>query len=131
MKLFAQDSHLDLSHPHVMGILNVTPDSFSDGGTHNTLIEAVKHANLMINAGATIIDVGGESTRPGAAEVSVEEELARAEREFLEARATYSVRRKAAETILMTDPILKAVHLKAATPPERYATLSLIRPDVS
>jgi len=59
MKLFAQDSHLDLSHPHVMGILNVTPDSFSDGGTHNTLIEAVKHANLMINAGATIIDVGG------------------------------------------------------------------------
>lgn len=77
MKLFAQDSHLDLSHPHVMGILNVTPDSFSDGGAHNTLIEAVKHANLMINAGATIIDVGGESTRPGAADVSVEEELAR------------------------------------------------------
>lgn len=60
-----------------MGILNVTPDSFSDGGTHNSLIDAVKHANLMINAGATIIDVGGESTRPGAAEVSVEEELAR------------------------------------------------------
>lgn len=59
MKLFAQDSHLDLSHPHVMGILNVTPDSFSDGGTHNSLIDAVKHANLMINAGATIIDVGG------------------------------------------------------------------------
>ncbi|VTP80486.1 Dihydropteroate synthase [Leclercia adecarboxylata] len=64
MKLFAQDSYLDLTHPHVMGILNVTPDSFSDGGTHNTLIDAVKHANLMINAGATIIDVGGESTRP-------------------------------------------------------------------
>lgn len=60
-----------------MGILNVTPDSFSDGGTHNTLVEAVKHANLMINAGATIIDIGGESTRPGAADVSVEEELAR------------------------------------------------------
>ncbi len=48
-----------------MGILNVTPDSFSDGGVHNSLIEAVKHANLMINAGATIIDIGGESTRPG------------------------------------------------------------------
>ncbi|EPR7143847.1 dihydropteroate synthase [Klebsiella pneumoniae] len=77
MKLVAQGSTLDLSHPHVMGILNVTPDSFSDGGTHNSLIEAVKHANLMINAGATIIDIGGESTRPGAAEVSVEEELAR------------------------------------------------------
>ena len=77
MKLVAQGSTLDLSHPHVMGILNVTPDSFSDGGTHNTLVEAVKHANLMINAGATIIDIGGESTRPGAADVSVEEELAR------------------------------------------------------
>ncbi|HDX9115857.1 TPA: dihydropteroate synthase [Klebsiella michiganensis] len=77
MKLVAQGSTLDLSHPNVMGILNVTPDSFSDGGTHNTLVEAVKHANLMINAGATIIDIGGESTRPGAADVSVEEELAR------------------------------------------------------
>lgn len=77
MKLVAQGSTLDLSHPHVMGILNVTPDSFSDGGAHNSLIEAVKHANLMINAYATIIDIGGESTRPGAAEVSVEEELAR------------------------------------------------------
>lgn len=77
MKLFAQGTSLDLSHPHVMGILNVTPDSFSDGGTHNSLIDAVKHANLMINAGATIIDVGGESTRPGAAEVSVEAELQR------------------------------------------------------
>ncbi|HDS3179179.1 TPA: dihydropteroate synthase [Klebsiella pneumoniae subsp. pneumoniae] len=77
MKLVAQGSTLDLSHPHVMGILNVTPDSFSDGGAHSSLIEAVKHANLMINAGATIIDIGGESTRPGAAEVSVEEELAR------------------------------------------------------
>nr|VXZ91755.1 Dihydropteroate synthase [Klebsiella pneumoniae] len=76
MKLVARGSTLDLS-PHVMGILNVTPDSFSDGGAHNSLIEAVKHANLMINAGATIIDIGGESTRPGAAEVSVEEELAR------------------------------------------------------
>ncbi len=59
MKLFAQGATLDLTHPHVMGILNVTPDSFSDGGAHNTLIEAVKHANLMVNAGATIIDVGG------------------------------------------------------------------------
>lgn len=51
---------------------------------------------------------------------NVEEELAIAEREFLEARASYTVRRKAARTIFMTDPILKAVHLKATTPPERY-----------
>ncbi|BDH44463.1 dihydropteroate synthase [Salmonella enterica subsp. enterica serovar Choleraesuis] len=77
MKLFAQGSTLDLGWPHVMGILNVTPDSFSDGGHHNGLVDAIAHANAMINAGATIIDVGGESTRPGAAEVSVEQELER------------------------------------------------------
>jgi len=77
MKLFARDSHLDLSFPHVMGILNVTPDSFSDGGKHNALADALTHTNEMVNAGATIIDVGGESTRPGADEVSVEEELER------------------------------------------------------
>ncbi len=77
MKLYARDSVLDLSHPHVMGILIVTPDSFSDGGKHNELIQALTHANEMINAGATIIDVGGESTRPGAADVSVEQELER------------------------------------------------------
>lgn len=77
MKLYARDTVLDLSHPHVMGILNVTPDSFSDGGKHNELIQALTHANEMINAGATIIDVGGESTRPGAKDISVEEELER------------------------------------------------------
>ncbi|WP_034917254.1 dihydropteroate synthase [Erwinia sp. 9145] len=77
MKLYARESVLDLSHPHVMGILNVTPDSFSDGGKHNDLIPALTHANAMINAGATIIDIGGESTRPGAGEVSVEQELER------------------------------------------------------
>lgn len=77
MKLSVRDSHLDLSFPHVMGILNVTPDSFSDGGMHNTLVDALTHTNEMVNAGATIIDVGGESTRPGADEVSVDEELAR------------------------------------------------------
>lgn len=77
MLLRSQGVTLDMNHPHVMGILNVTPDSFSDGGQHNALIDAVKHANAMINAGATIIDVGGESTRPGAAEVSVDEELSR------------------------------------------------------
>ncbi|MBP2168466.1 dihydropteroate synthase [Erwinia toletana] len=77
MKLHARNSVLDLSYPQVMGILNVTPDSFSDGGKHNSLIQALTHANEMINAGATIIDIGGESTRPGAAEVSVEEELER------------------------------------------------------
>ncbi|ARJ41435.1 dihydropteroate synthase [Pantoea alhagi] len=77
MKLYARDSLLDLSHPHVMGILNVTPDSFSDGGQHNSLVAALTHANEMVNAGATIIDVGGESTRPGADAVTTDEELER------------------------------------------------------
>lgn len=77
MKLRARGSELDLSFPHIMGILNMTPDSFSDGGRHKTLIDAITHANEMVIAGATIFDIGGESTRPGADEVSVEEELAR------------------------------------------------------
>lgn len=68
---------LDLSQPHVMGILNVTPDSFSDGGKHNQLDQAVEHALNMIEQGATIIDIGGESTRPGASEVAIEEEICR------------------------------------------------------
>lgn len=61
----------------VMGILNVTPDSFSDGGEHDTLPAALAHARRLIAEGADLIDVGGESTRPGAARVSVEEELDR------------------------------------------------------
>lgn len=77
MHLTARDSILDLTFPQVMGILNVTPDSFSDGGRHNTLELALRHAQAMVDAGATILDIGGESTRPGAAEVSEEEELAR------------------------------------------------------
>lgn len=63
--------------PVVMGILNVTPDSFSDGGQHDGFDAAVAHARAMVAAGAQIIDVGGESTRPGARAVSIEEELAR------------------------------------------------------
>ncbi|MEC5342797.1 dihydropteroate synthase [Brenneria populi] len=77
MQLIARGSTLDLSRPNVMGILNVTPDSFSDGGRHNTLDAALVHAQDMIAAGATLIDIGGESTRPGADEVSVQEELER------------------------------------------------------
>ncbi|MDR0217602.1 MAG: dihydropteroate synthase [Enterobacteriaceae bacterium] len=77
MKLTARSSILDLSHPQVMGILNVTPDSFSDGGIHNTFDAALQHAAKMIEEGATIIDIGGESTRPGADDVSEQEELDR------------------------------------------------------
>ena len=61
----------------IMGILNVTPDSFSDGGVHADVASAVAHARRMIDAGADMIDIGGESTRPGSAEVTVAEELAR------------------------------------------------------
>lgn len=68
---------LDLSKPHVMGVLNVTPDSFSDGGAHNEKDQAVQHALQMIEDGATVIDIGGESTRPGASPVSIEEEIRR------------------------------------------------------
>ncbi|WP_326518409.1 dihydropteroate synthase [Acinetobacter sp. CAAS 2-6] len=68
---------LDLSKPHVMGILNVTPDSFSDGGRHNEKEQAVAHALQMMADGATVIDIGGESTRPGASPVTVEEEIRR------------------------------------------------------
>lgn len=68
---------LDLSCCNIMGILNVTPDSFSDGGLHNNLDAALFHAEEMIRQGATLIDVGGESTRPGAAPVSAQQELDR------------------------------------------------------
>ena len=67
----------DLCKPLIMGILNVTPDSFSDGGQHNEPKQAIAWALRMAQDGADIIDVGGESTRPGAAAVSEEEELRR------------------------------------------------------
>lgn len=68
---------LKLDRPRVMGIVNVTPDSFSDGGAHDTLEAAVAHGLKLAEEGADILDIGGESTRPGAADVTVEEELRR------------------------------------------------------
>ena len=69
---------LDLgSRTHIMGILNVTPDSFSDGGLYADPERALAHAREMVAAGADIIDIGGESTRPGAEPLSEEEELRR------------------------------------------------------
>lgn len=68
---------LDLSLPQVMGIVNTTPDSFSDGGQFNQFELACRHVDFMVAEGASIIDIGGESTRPGAQEVSIEEELTR------------------------------------------------------
>ncbi|MCH8499449.1 MAG: dihydropteroate synthase [Marinobacter sp.] len=69
--------NLDLNRCHVMGVLNVTPDSFSDGGRFNQRDVALAHAERMVADGASFIDVGGESTRPGAAPVSVQQELDR------------------------------------------------------
>ncbi|MEZ8085597.1 dihydropteroate synthase [Vibrio sp. 1S139] len=77
MILKAHNKTLVLDRPHVMGILNVTPDSFSDGGKFNSLDNALLQAERMIQAGVSIIDIGGESTRPGAPDVPLEEELAR------------------------------------------------------
>ncbi|WP_133470881.1 dihydropteroate synthase [Paraglaciecola marina] len=72
-----KDKFLDLSQPRVMGILNVTPDSFSDGGSFNGLENALRQTELMLNEGADFIDIGGESTRPGANEVTLQQELDR------------------------------------------------------
>ena len=68
---------IDLSVPRVMGIVNVTPDSFSDGGQHADTRSANLHCEQLLREGADMLDIGGESTRPGAATPSVEEELAR------------------------------------------------------
>lgn len=77
MILTSKGRKLDLAAPQIMGILNVTPDSFSDGARYQHLDKALFHAEQMIRDGASIIDIGGESTRPGADEVSLDEELYR------------------------------------------------------
>lgn len=77
MHLDCAGTLLDLAQPQVMGILNVTPDSFSDGGRFVGRDAALQHARAMVEEGAAIIDIGGESTRPGAAPVSVQQELDR------------------------------------------------------
>ncbi|MBY5980184.1 dihydropteroate synthase [Ferrimonas balearica] len=77
MKLSTGQRSLDLSQPRIMGIVNVTPDSFSDGGRHHQRDAAVAHALMLVEQGATILDIGGESTRPGAADVALADELSR------------------------------------------------------
>ena len=68
---------IDLSTPRIMGILNVTPDSFFDGGQNNSILSALKQVEKMINEGATFIDVGGYSSRPNASDLSIEDEIRR------------------------------------------------------
>ena len=77
MQLHSGVKTLDLNSPQVMGILNVTPDSFSDGGNFSHIDNALQQAIKMVEQGAAIIDIGGESTRPGAADVATQEELDR------------------------------------------------------
>lgn len=77
MELDCGGKRIDLTHPVVMGILNVTPDSFSDGGAYADIPVAVERALQMVEEGAHLIDVGGESTRPGASPVDAETEIAR------------------------------------------------------
>jgi len=77
MKMTFAGRELDMSRCHVMGVLNVTPDSFSDGGQFNRPDAALARARQMVSDGATFIDIGGESTRPGATPVSLQEELDR------------------------------------------------------
>lgn len=71
------NKEFDINKTYIMGILNVTPDSFSDGGKYTDIDMALKHALSMVQDGADIIDIGGESTRPGYTEISVEEEIER------------------------------------------------------
>lgn len=77
MRLSNGNKELDLNEPKVMGILNVTPDSFSDGGHFSNIEQAILKARQMVEQGAAIIDIGGESTRPGANDVSEQQELDR------------------------------------------------------
>ena len=77
MMLHCRDIQLDLTQARIMGIVNVTPDSFSDGGQHSSTANAVRHALALIQQGASVVDIGGESTRPGAADVPVQQELER------------------------------------------------------
>ena len=77
MILHCRDIQLDLTQARIMGIVNVTPDSFSDGGQHSSTAYAVRHALTLIKQGAAAVDIGGESTRPGAVDVPVQQELER------------------------------------------------------
>jgi len=81
---------IDLTQPKVMGIVNLTPDSFSDGGRHSSVSRALENAQVLLAQGADILDVGGESSRPGAEPVSVEEELKRV-LPFLQVALTWNV----------------------------------------
>jgi dihydropteroate synthase len=113
MQLLARGRVLDLTAPKVMGVLNLTPDSFSDGGRFIAVNAAVDHALTLIEQGATLIDLGGESTRPGAAPVCESEELDRVmpvvEELLVQTTAWISV--DTSKTAVMSAVIAAGVHL--------------------
>ncbi len=97
------------NHPLVMGILNATPDSFSDGGKYLSLVNALKHAEYLIECGADIIDIGGESTRPGSEKVSDNEELKRVIPIIVELKKRFS------ESVISIDSTKSVVVKEAIT----------------
>lgn len=103
---------LSMATPQIMGILNVTPDSFSDGGQHNAAVDAAARAAQMQAEGATIIDIGGESTRPGAAFVEIAEETARVVQPITSIRSGSGV---AISIDTRKEPVAKAAIDKGAT----------------
>lgn len=108
-----RNKYLDLTTTHVMGILNVTPDSFSDGGNFNNLDNALYQAEKMIAEGASFIDIGGESTRPGAADVAEQEELARVIPviEAIEQRFNTLISIDTSKAVVMDEAVRAGAHL--------------------
>ena len=91
MKIGKRDFDVTNGHVYIMGILNVTPDSFSDGGRYNEMDAALYHVEEMVQQGADIIDIGGESTRPGYQKISVEEETDRVSRMIEAVKERFSI----------------------------------------
>ena len=98
---------IDLSHPIIMGILNITPDSFYDGGFYNSEKKIIAQVKKMINDGASIIDIGGYSSRPGAEDISVETELSRV------LTVIKAIKHKFPETLISIDTFRSEVAKKA------------------
>ena len=107
MTINVKGNLIDLSHPIIMGILNITPDSFYDGGFYNSEKKIIAQVKKMINDGASIIDIGGYSSRPGAEDISVESELSRV------LTVIKAIRHKFPETLISIDTFRSEVAKKA------------------
>ena len=107
MTINVKGNLIDLSHPIIMGILNITPDSFYDGGFYNSEKKIIAQVKKMINDGASIIDIGGYSSRPGAEDISVETELSRV------LTVIKAIKHKFPETLISIDTFRSEVAKKA------------------